>query len=184
MSSSPDRKAATGKKPAHPKERELLKQVDELAGRLQEKEDQLLRTLADFDNYRKRVAKEGADIGKAGKKALLLGLLDVLESFRLAFLSEAVRNQVDTYHGFRGIQRQLEQLLDQHEIVSFDSVGNAFDPAFHEAVDTEFSAKYPAGYVSHQLQPGYLWKGKVLRPAKVIVARDDSAQQHHVDHRV
>jgi molecular chaperone GrpE len=146
-------------------------ELEELRSTLKLKEDQLLRTLAEFDNYRKRIAKEVEDIGKAGKRELLLGILPVLDSFERAFQSEALRADTPVYKGIRSIQKQLQQLLDQHQVINFESLGQHFDPHLHEAVGTEPSSKYPEGVITKETQRGYLWEGKVLRPAQVIVAR-------------
>jgi molecular chaperone GrpE len=152
-------------------------ELEELRSTLKQKEDQLLRTLAEFDNYRKRIAKEVEDIGKAGKRELLLGILPVLDSFERAFQSEALRTDAPVYKGIRSIYKQLQQLLDQHQVINFESIGQHFDPHFHEAVGTEPSSKYPEGVITKETQKGYLWEGKVLRPAQVIVAKGPEPRQ-------
>lgn len=149
----------------------LESRVSELEQALKQREDQLLRTLADFDNYRKRIAKESDDIGKAGKRDILLGLLSVMDSFERAFQSEALKKDSAFYSGFRSIFRQLEQLLEQQEVLSYESLGQSFDPNLHLATGTEVNPRYPEGAVCQEIQKGYLWEGKVLRPAQVLVSK-------------
>jgi len=146
-------------------------EVEDLKQALKEKEDQLLRTLAEFDNYRKRIGKESDDIGKAGKRELLLGLLTIADSFERAFQSEALKMDSPVYKGMVAIYKQLLQLLEQHQVLSFESVGHPFDPSLHEAVGTETSHRFQEGKVIKEVQKGYWWEGKVLRPAQVLVAK-------------
>lgn len=145
---------------------------EQLRESLREKEELYLRTLAEFDNYRKRVAKEGDAAAKASVRTLLLEMLDVQDSFERAFQSEALRNQVQVYQGVRSIQRQVHQLLEKRGVMSFESAGQKFDPTLHEAVDAEPSHRFAEGIVSREVQKGYVWKGKVLRLAKVVVVRN------------
>jgi molecular chaperone GrpE len=146
-------------------------EVEDLKQALKEKEDQLLRTLAEFDNYRKRIGKEVDDIGKAGKRELLLGILTIVDSFERAFQSEALKTDRPVYKGMVAIYKQLLQLLDQHQVLGFESVGHAFDPNLHEAVGTDTSHRFQEGSVAKEVQKGYLWEGRVLRPAQVLVAK-------------
>jgi molecular chaperone GrpE len=176
----PDSKSAKvsiSEEEAPQSEQREVSELDELRSTLKQKEEQLLRTLAEFDNYRKRIAKEVEDIGKAGKRELLLGVLPVLDSFERAFQSEALRADVPVYKGMRSIHKQLQQLLDQHQVINFESIGQHFDPHFHEAVGTEQSSKHPEGVITKETLKGYLWEGKVLRPAQVIVVKQAEPQQ-------
>lgn len=150
-------------------------QLKELRAALREKEALCAKTLAEFDNYRKRTAKDGNPEGKVLIRELLLGVIAVQDSFDRAFQSEALKAEPQVYQGMRSIQRQIHQLLEQRGVMSFDSVGKKFDPALHQAVDTEPSRKFPNATVSRELEKGYLWEGKVLRPAKVVVAKQSRA---------
>lgn len=149
-------------------------ELEELKLALKEKEDQLLRTLAEFDNYRKRIGKEVDDIGKAGKRELLLGVLTIVDSFERAFQSEALKMDRPVYKGVVAIYKQLLQLLEQHQVLGFESTGHPFDPNLHEAVGTDTSHRFREGSVVKEIQKGYLWEGKVLRPAQVLVAKTHS----------
>lgn len=146
-------------------------QLKELRAALHEKEELCAKTLAEFENYRKRTAKDGTAEAKALIRQLLLDLVAVQDSFDRAFQSEALKAEPQVYQGMRSIQRQIHQLLEQRGVLTFDSVGQPFDPSLHEAVDTEPSHKYPDATVCRELEKGYLWEGKVLRAAKVVVAK-------------
>jgi molecular chaperone GrpE len=151
--------------------------IAELEQTLRQKEDQLLRTLADFDNYRKRLGREIDEIGKAGKRDLLLGLLGVMDSFERALQSEALKEETPVHVGVRSIYRQLLQLLEQHEVMSYGSLGQRFDPNLHQAAHTEPSTRYPEGIITQEIHKGYLWEGKVLRPAQVIVSQGNTSSE-------
>src|SRR6187401_1312722 len=99
-------------------ERENSK-IEVLETQLREKEDLYLRTLAEFDNYRKRVSKEGESLTKARFQELFLELLLVHDSFDRAFQSEALKSDPQVYQGVRSIQRQVHQLLEKNGVMSF-----------------------------------------------------------------
>ena len=142
---------------------------------LGELRDLYLRTLADFDNYRKRVDRERDEIGRAGKKDLLLGVLNIVDSFERAVASaSAPDDERDPFRaGVLAIYRQMQRLLDQNGVERFESIGQPFDPERHEAVGT-VAARDSAepGSVAEEERPGYLWHGRLLRPARVFVAED------------
>jgi molecular chaperone GrpE len=146
-------------------------QLEKLRAALQAKEELCAKTLAEFENYRKRTAKDGIDEAKALIRDLLLDLVAVQDSFDRAFQSEALKVEPQVYQGMRSIQRQIHQLLEQRGVLTFESVGQPFNPSLHEAVDTELSHKLPDSTVSREIEKGYLWEGKVLRAAKVVVAK-------------
>ena len=141
--------------PSTPKKGKLS-EADELRTALRDKEELHARTLAEFDNYRKRVAKEGDALARAGVRDLLLELLLVQDSFDRAFQSEALKGDGQAYQGVRSIQRQVHQLLSKQGVMSFDSTGQAFNPSLHEAVDTEPSHKLLEGTILRELEKGYI----------------------------
>jgi molecular chaperone GrpE len=131
-----------------------------------------LRTLADFDNYRKRVERDRAEIGAAGKRDLLLAIVDVVDNFELAVDSAA---DLDgdcggLAAGVAAIYRQVRRLLETNGVERFESVGERFDPERHEALGLIPSADVPADAVVEEARSGYTWNGKLLRPARVFVS--------------
>ena len=133
--------------------------------------DQLLRTLADFDNYRRRIEREADSIGQAGKRDLILGLLEVMDSFDQAYALASGDSMA--IEGLQAIHRQLLNLLETHEVTPFDSLGEQFDPEQHEALSTVSAqeAGLEAGTIVQEVQKGYRWGDKLIRPARVQVAQ-------------
>jgi molecular chaperone GrpE len=172
----------TPEEPAQPAEHALEARISELELELKHEKEQLLRTLADFDNYRKRLGREIDDIGKAGKRDVLLGVLAIMDSFERGLQSEALKIDHPIHAGVISIYRQLQHLLEQHQVMGFDSLGQRFDPNLHQATEAEFSQRYPEGIITQEVQKGYLWEGKVLRPAQVIVSKGSpSAEAPRLD---
>jgi molecular chaperone GrpE len=129
-----------------------------------------LRALADFDNYRKRVQRERESTAQAGKRQLVLALLDVMDDFEraLAYTNTAPESIL---MGARVIYQRLRDLLQAQGVVSYTSAGQPFDPALHEAVDVINTDQAMPGVVLNELSHGYRWGDEVLRPARVRVAQ-------------
>ena len=148
----------------------LEAEVERLREELASEREQGLRTLAEFDNYRRRVRRESADAGRAGKRDLLLALLEVMDDFDRAVehVGEASDSVAD---GLRLIHQRLRGVLEANGVTSFESKGRMFDPAVHEGMSLVDSDEYESGAVCEEYLRGYLWDGELLRPARVIVAR-------------
>ena len=129
-----------------------------------------LRALADFDNYRKRVQRERESAAQAGKRQLVLALLDVLDDFERA-LAYANTAPESILTGARVIQQRLMDLLQAQGVGPYASVGQPFDPALHEAVEVINTDQATPGVVLNELSRGYRWGDEVLRPARVRVAQ-------------
>ncbi|MCS6806429.1 MAG: nucleotide exchange factor GrpE [Acidobacteriota bacterium] len=158
--------AATDEAPSEP-----LSELARLEQELEATRDQLLRTLADFDNYRRRMEREMDSRGHLGKREVIIGLLNVMDSFDQAAAWACADQQVA--QGIQAIHRQLLALLESHGVRPFDSVGQLFDPAWHEAVgrlDAREAGVEP-GVIVKEFQKGYRWHDKLLRPARVQVAQ-------------
>jgi molecular chaperone GrpE len=147
--------------------------VERLRDELAASQEQYLRTLAEFDNYRKRVERDRDEIGSAGKRDIIMGLLDVVDNFERAVgtAPEAASAKPGGWSaGVLAIYRQLKRLLERHGVTSFESIGEKFDPERHEAIGAQPSDTVPEGFVLDEAHDGYLWNGKLLRPAKVVVS--------------
>jgi molecular chaperone GrpE len=145
---------------------------DEASDPAQQAQERYLRTLADFDNYRKRVERDRSASARAANRDLLLGLLDVVDSFERGVAAAVGSDESDPLAaGFLAIYRQLQRLLEGQGVQAFESVGEPFDPERHEAVGVVESADVTEGHVANELARGYLWNGALLRPARVQVAR-------------
>jgi molecular chaperone GrpE len=136
---------------------------------LRREHDRYLRALADFDNYRRRVDRDRAQMARAGVRELVTPLLEIIDDFERAL--EHLGPDADGMgEGLRAIHRRLLGLLERHGITPFESRGQPFDPTLHEAVGSDESAEYGPGVVTDELRRGYRWGDEVLRPARVRVA--------------
>ncbi|MCY0895200.1 MAG: nucleotide exchange factor GrpE [Alicyclobacillaceae bacterium] len=142
-----------------------------LAEELEVTKQQLIRTLADFDNFRRRARQEKEDLVKSAARSVLLELLPIADNFDRAVSSlsvEGVSEQLVT--GIGMVQRQLQALLEKQGVERMNVVGETFNPEYHDAVLQEAASdEHPAGTVVDVLQAGYMLNGKVLRPAMVKV---------------
>ena len=129
-----------------------------------------LRALADFENYRRRVERESASRAYSGKREILLPLLDLTDSFdrALAQIGDAPTPWAD---GLLAIHRKLLGLLETQDVKPIATLGEAFDPALHEAVGSVSSDEHEPGVVVEEVQRGYRWGDELLRPARVRVAQ-------------
>ena len=138
--------------------------------------DRLLRTTAEFDNYRKRVERERREWSDAAAADVIRELLPVLDDFERALSTPldagAGPAAVARYRdGVDLIRRQLTEVLRRHGVEPFDSVGRDFDPEWHEAVTTEPVDGHRDGEVTAELRRGYRIGQRLLRPAIVKVAK-------------
>jgi molecular chaperone GrpE len=145
-------------------------EVERLKEELRHEHETLLRALADFDNYRRRVERDRAGAARSGKRDVILSLLEVLDGFDRAL------NHIDdapssVAQGVQAIHRNLLGVLERHGVTRFDSLGEPFDPHFHDAIGTVDSDEVESGTVADEFQRGYRWGDEVLRPARVRVAQ-------------
>ena len=143
---------------------ELQRERDELY-------DRLLRTTAEFDNYRKRVDRERRDLVAATASDVVRDLLPVVDDFDRALAAPAAVDDDAFRRGVELIHRRLLDVLRMRGVEPFDSLGQMFDPAVHEAVATEPVGKGREGQIVAELGRGYRLNGRLLRPARVKVAQ-------------
>ena len=133
--------------------------------------DKLQRTLADFDNFRKRTIKEKASMYDDGVRDTIEKLLPIIDNFERAVASAVQENKNDSF--FKGvslIQRQLSGYLDDIGIEPAEEPGDKFDPIRHFAVAHVEDEKLGASEIVEVLQKGYIYKNKVIRASMVKVA--------------
>lgn len=133
------------------------------------RDDAYLRLAADFDNYRKRVAREQADLSWRANERLLSELLPVIDDLERALEAAAAHEEATLEEGVRLVHRSLSGLLERHGLSEIEADG-AFDPHVHEALLTRAAEGAEQGSVVQVLQKGYRLGDRVLRPARVIVA--------------
>ena len=134
-------------------------------------QDRALRAMAEFDNARKRAAREREDYVRYANESLLRELLPILDNFDRAL--QAARSEpgaAAVTAGVELIQRELLRVLEKVGVTAFESVGQPFDPSRHEAVARVHAPGQPEMTVVAETARGYLLNGRVLRPAMVTVA--------------
>ena len=132
-------------------------------------DDSYLRLAADFDNYRKRVAREQVELTSRANERILNELLPVLDDLERALEAAAEHEEAKLEEGVRLVHRSLLGLVERHGLSEIATEG-AFDPHVHEALLTQPADSAEEGSVLQVLQKGYRLGDKVLRPARVIVA--------------
>jgi molecular chaperone GrpE len=134
--------------------------------------DQLLRTAADFDNFRKRSRKEQDDAQKRGQSQVLKDLLPVFDNLeRAAQHAESATDAKAVADGVRIVLKQFESTLEKMGIKRIPTVGMPFDPAVHEAIQQAESPDHPPGVILHEVQAGYSIGDQLLRAAMVVVSK-------------
>lgn len=137
-----------------------------------------LRAVADLDNYKKRAAKEKAEIIKYGKEDIINDILPFVDSLDRA-LEHADSADVQSFkEGIRLIQEQLLSCLKKHGVERIDSVGLDFDPNFHEAMMQVESEEHGENKVVNEVQRGYLLNGRLLRPSKVCICKKTNKENN------
>lgn len=153
---------------------EKITELQTRAAKADEHWERLLRTTADFDNFKKRAAREKIEAAQYANFSLIQKLLPVLDNFEMA-LAAAQTAEGDKLASFQSgivmIQQQLKSALAETGLEEIDAAGQPFDPNLHEAVSEQESAEVAEGRVLQQLRKGYKLKDRLVRPATVIVAK-------------
>jgi molecular chaperone GrpE len=133
--------------------------------------DKYLRLAAEYDNYRKRSAKERSDAGTRAQADLVRQLVEALDDVaRFAHIDPATTDATTVVQGVDMVEKKLLKALGAAGLEVVNPLGETFDPALHEAVATEpTSAREDDHVVSRVYQPGYVFKSQLLRPARVVV---------------
>jgi molecular chaperone GrpE len=146
-------------------------ELDSLRRELQDKQDRLLRALAETDNVRRRAQRDREDYLKYASESLLRDLVPVLDNLERALAAARTAGGAGTVvEGVELIQRELLRVLERSGLSRYSAVGQPFDPARHEAIARVVSTAAAPDTVVHETAPGYLLHGRVLRPALVAVA--------------
>ena len=167
---STEQPAEAAEKPAEsaeaaPSAEEVLKQ------QLADATDRNLRLMAEFDNFRRRSAKEQLDIIETANGKLLEKLSEVQDNFERAFASENKAKDLEAFEkGMQMIYNQFAKILSDAGLEQIDPTGAEFDPNMHEALMQQPSETIPEGHVVTVFQKGYKLKNKILKTAKVIVS--------------
>ena len=147
------------------------------AGKAKEYWEKLLRTAADFENYKKRATRERQEAVKFANEAIISTLIPVLDNFDMAMAATtgAQDGAIQSLQsGISMIHQQLKKALADAGLEEVDATGQKFDPNLHEAVSQQENAEVPEGHVLQQLRKGYKLRDRLLRPATVVVAKKPS----------
>lgn len=137
--------------------------------------DQLLRTAADFDNFKKRTRRDIMDAERKGRDEFLREILPVFDNLERAVTHVEKASDVQSVsEGIRMVLRQLSDTLQKLGVERVATVGAPFDPAVHEAVHHLPTAEHPPGSVAAEVQGGYRAQDRLIRPALVVVAKAPS----------
>ncbi|HZZ29431.1 MAG TPA: nucleotide exchange factor GrpE [Pirellulales bacterium] len=149
-------------------------EMDVVRADLSEARDKMLRAQAELDNYRKRARRELDDERRYAEINLLRDLLPVLDNIHRAVdAAEKKADPAALLSGFKMVRQQLEGLLEQHHCKTIEAVGEAFDPAQHNAVMQQAKPDKPENTVLDVVQTGYHLYDRVVRPAQVIVSKKE-----------
>jgi molecular chaperone GrpE len=148
------------------------------AARADENWDRLLRTSADFDNFKKRAVREKQEAVKYANESLLQKLLPVVDSLDMA-LAAAQTAGLDADQSLQAgvgmVFQQLKAVLTEAGLEEVNAVGKLFDPNLHEALSQQETPDVPEGHVVQQARKGYRLRDRLLRPASVVVAKQPTA---------
>jgi molecular chaperone GrpE len=145
-------------------------EIEELRAQLAEKQDQLLRALADTENIRRRAQRDRDDYVRYAAEALLRDLIPVLDNLDRALTAAREGTASRLVEGVELIQREMLKVLERAGVTRYSALGAAFDPTRHEAVARVVSPQVAPNTVVGETLPGYLLHNRVLRPAMVSVA--------------
>jgi molecular chaperone GrpE len=145
-------------------------QVKKLSADLDDLRQTLLRRQADFDNYRKRIEKERGDDSKRATARVVEALIPIIDGFEHALAAHKEAEYESHRKGFELIYKQLLDNLAKLGVERTEPLGKNFDPHLQQAVDRTETSEHPDGTILEVFQPGYVYHGRVLRPALVRVA--------------
>lgn len=168
--------AENGNEPSSEGQEEIAKLNEEL----NEYKDKYLRTVAEMDNLRKRLARERNDLLRFGSENLMRDLLPVFDSFDKACedKGEEAKDSKQFFEGFSLVRKQLLDVLEKHGLKALEAVGQVFDPNIHQAIQRVESDDIEADQVHQEFAKGYMLHERLLRPAIVSVAVPSQKDQN------
>jgi len=152
---------------------EMAEQLESAENAAKENHDRLLRVSAEFENYKKRSAREMEGFRKFANEALVKDMLSVVDNLERAILSSADKSGAEgsILEGIEMTLRDILKTFEKFSVTPIESLGERFDPSFHEAVMQEESEEHGENTVLKELQKGYMIHDRLLRPAMVIVSK-------------
>ena len=157
--------------------KEMDTKLADLEKECAEWKDKYLRSMAEFENYRRRSIQEKSDLIKLPTQKLALEICDVSDNFERALQQVSEEKKTDSFVvGVQMIEQQLRTVLEKEGVVRIDALGKEFDPSLHDAL-AHIPSEYEENLVAAVIQNGYLMNGKVLRPVRVAVSSGKIEQE-------
>lgn len=152
--------------------KEIQEQLEIAKQEVKENFDRFLRVSAEFENYKKRSAREMDDFRKFANQSLIKELLAVVDNLERALISSNGNSSVDKCmtDGVNLTLREILKVFEKFNVKPIESIGQPFDPNFHQAMMQEETDDYPENTVIKELQKGYMIHDRLLRPSMVVVA--------------
>ncbi len=151
---------------------ELEEKLKKAQTQAQENNEKYLRLYAEFENYRKRVSREKEEYTRFAHEQVVKDLLPVLDDLERALTHAQSAAEVPALiEGVEMVKKHLISALEKYELKTFESFGKPFDPHVHEAVSHQESADFPPDTVMNEYRKGYTLRGKLVRPALVVVSK-------------
>ncbi len=173
----PKNDPASGEDNPSPLETAVNREIERLVAEKLDLKNTLQRLQADFDNYRKRIDRERHQDRHRGAEALIEHLLPILDGFDRAISAHRDAAHDEFRKGVQLIRKQLFDVLAKQGLEKIETEGKPFDPNFHHAIEHVKTVEKPDGAVLEELQAGYVFHGKVLRPAMVRVASNPEGEE-------
>lgn len=148
----------------------LAAEVQKLKAEKEDLMQTMMRRQADFENFRKRTERDRSEEAKRGVERLVLDLIPVIDAFDRALQAHDDPRFEEYRKGITLIRKQLWDTIAKHGVLPIEAAGKIFDPHFHQAIERMESDEYPDGTIVAVFQDGYMFNGRVLRPAIVRVA--------------
>lgn len=153
--------------------KELLKKIEELEQEKLELKDSMLRRAAEFENYKRRTEKEQSALIKYASERFILGVLPVYNDLERSISHLDDENNIDALkEGLKLVFNNFKKILEENEIKKIEAKGSQFDFNLHEALMQQPSEDVPPHTVLEEIEPGYTYKDKVIKHAKVIVSQE------------
>lgn len=153
-----------------------INDVDRAKAEAAENYDKYIRAVAELENYKKRALRERADVLRYAGESLARDMLEIADHLQRALAQDMEGVRDDFVKGLQLILDRFQAIMEQHQVRGESSVGTAFDPVKHEALASVPTSDHPAGTVLEEFKRAYYFKDKLLRPAQVVVAKEDEPQ--------
>jgi len=180
---TPQENNASGEETSEEKPADPIKtmetRIEELEKEVEANYDKFIRVMADFENYKKRTAREMSDLRKFANENILKDMLSAVDNLERAVESGSKQDseKQTLLEGVEITLKDLFRIFEKYGVKDFKSEGEPFNPVFHQAMMQEQTNDYPDNTVLNELQKGYTIHERLLRPAMVVVARNASDKQ-------